>query len=1135
MAYVINNRVFRTLSEAQEYITESDFAVMPTITEITRPEQIRSILDPTRFAIGPGFDDQDIFKEPGELDPVITSTNTGASRLEDTTGIWQRIFTQMGRSDLLETGGELLQILLETTKAGQPGAPIDESQLRTLTQEQREAALEAYLIFNQSFDRAQEIVDTMIDNPAALEGMEDPGEVTNLIIEQNALGLLGPSAATPVTSVPQGMVIRGGAGVTVDISEIGSISDVNLETIFEHLKGYIPGVSLPSWLPSAGVIFIPDIQGKVRQVNDAIGGVVDSIEGVLTGEASVQDVLDAMGGVITDVFDAVVYNEEEGEEGILESAVSGIFGAIKDVLEGTADATTTGTVVGGVITSVLGSSLPTWLPGVLTTVFGSGSPVLPTIQRVLSEAGIELPLTQEVETDPDPNTLFTNRGNNYFVNSETDEYFQLAESEDIDFEFNGQYTREQLEDTGLETINSGTYQSLLDDLSFHALEEDIYQYSMEDLIERYEAEGGILPGDWKLMDEESQYNFFLDDYFDIPPLIRDPDRDSDEDSDDDPDDDSDDDTDDDTDTSDIADLFSDILEQTEIRILQSIAEAGYATPEDIAAAIEEAGLLTAENLADTLEAAGFATPEDITNALQAAGFATPEDIATALEAANILTPEALATALSEAGFATPEDIATALADSGFATPEDIATALQAAGFATPEDITTALNAAGLLTADDLATALSESGFVTAEDLVTALAEAGFTTPEDIASAISGLATPQDIADALDAAGFATPQDIQDAVAGLATPEDIQEALANFNFTDDQIAQLTAAIPEGLTLDQLNETLAGALEGVATGEELDAVMDAITGLNFATPEDVENALANFNFTDDQLQQIVNALPPGLNITDLNDALATALDGLALGADLDAATDTIVTAINGLNFATAEDVQNALANFGFTDDQLQQIAGVIPEGLTLAELNEALSSSLAGIALGTDLDDATNTIVNAIDGLAFATPEDIRTALSEFNFTQDQLDQIAALIPDTLRSGEVEDLLSTALTGISRQEDVDTAFASLTTNLTEGIRSLEAGQEEILTGQTRIGEDIQSVEELLMASTGLLGALGAGGAAAVPQARPYDPYLEKLSYAPQMVEVERPQPKTDYNKEVDRLLTIGMGGKKPGMLV
>ena len=42
---------------------------------ITDPEQIRNILQPTQFAIGPGFDDQETFKEPGEFDPVITSTN----------------------------------------------------------------------------------------------------------------------------------------------------------------------------------------------------------------------------------------------------------------------------------------------------------------------------------------------------------------------------------------------------------------------------------------------------------------------------------------------------------------------------------------------------------------------------------------------------------------------------------------------------------------------------------------------------------------------------------------------------------------------------------------------------------------------------------------------------------------------------------------------------------------------------------------------------------------------------------------------------------------------------------------------------------------------------------------------------
>jgi hypothetical protein len=31
---------------------------------ITDPEQIENILDPTEFVVGPGFDDQDIFKDP---------------------------------------------------------------------------------------------------------------------------------------------------------------------------------------------------------------------------------------------------------------------------------------------------------------------------------------------------------------------------------------------------------------------------------------------------------------------------------------------------------------------------------------------------------------------------------------------------------------------------------------------------------------------------------------------------------------------------------------------------------------------------------------------------------------------------------------------------------------------------------------------------------------------------------------------------------------------------------------------------------------------------------------------------------------------------------------------------------------
>jgi hypothetical protein len=858
-----------------------------------------------------------------------TTDNTGASRLEDTTGIWQAIFTQMGRVDLLETGGELLEILAETTRAGQPGAPIDESQLRTLTQEQREAALEAYLIFNQSFDRAQEIVDTLINNPEELEGMENPGEVTNLLIEQNALGLLGPSAATPVTSVPEGMVIRSGAGVTVDISEIGSISDVNLETIFEHLKGYIPGVSLPSWLPSAGVIFIPDIQGKIRQVNDAVGGVVDSIGGVLTGEASVQDVLDAMGGVITDVFDAVVYNtSEEGEEGILENAVSSVFGAIKDVLEGTADATTTGTVVGGVITSVLGSSLPTWLPGVLTTVFGSGSPVLPTIQRVLSEVGIDLPLT-EVETEQDPTLMFTNRGNNYFVSSEGDEYFQLAESEDFDFEFNGQYTREQLENTGLETINSGTYQSLLDDLSFHALEEDIYQYSIEDLVARYEEEGGILPGDWKEMDEESRYNYFLDDYFDIPRRIEDPDKDPDEEPpveppvepepepeppveppptdqpEPEPEPPTEEPEPDPTDTSVIEGLFADFLAQLD---------------EEFTGQQEQINQII-QNFVETLpDFDAMPTMEDIAEYFEINGVTLSEQ--------NF---DRIRQELADAGYLTQEQLTEALA--GVATPEQVQEAIEGAGFATPEQVIQALAEAGYATPDDITNALANSGFVTEDRMLQALAEAGYATPEQV------------------------EQIVNNAISGIVIPE---------GATAEEVRQLIQeaidGIPEGISLEDVGNVVNEAIANIEFPEGLSEgdVRGIVDSFGFATSADVQ---AGFDDLNDKIDNVLNGV--ATQFTEQEAAFAADLLGLETSVfqQLAATEGALRDELLGLG----EDLDSIRADFSGRFDEFADTFALFQTDVSgqFADLNQRFDDAINGIA--TQFSDQEAEFLASITGL------------------------------------------------------------------------------------------------------------------------------------------------------------------------
>lgn len=43
------------------------------LAEITDPEQIENILNPPQFVIGPGYTDQDVSKEPSELDPTLTT------------------------------------------------------------------------------------------------------------------------------------------------------------------------------------------------------------------------------------------------------------------------------------------------------------------------------------------------------------------------------------------------------------------------------------------------------------------------------------------------------------------------------------------------------------------------------------------------------------------------------------------------------------------------------------------------------------------------------------------------------------------------------------------------------------------------------------------------------------------------------------------------------------------------------------------------------------------------------------------------------------------------------------------------------------------------------------------------------
>jgi hypothetical protein len=809
--------------------------------------------------------------------------------------------------------------MLTAIMVGTQGVPegTTEEVLRRLqgreitTQDQLDAAIRQ--IVTESFDRAQEIVDTMVDNPEELADMEDPGELTKLFIEQGGMQFAGAAATSPITTVGDRQVIRGGAGVTINIEDIlqGEAREggESLEQILDAIVPYIPGVSLPNWMPTAGVIFLPSVGEAINKVNDIAGQIGDAIE---SGE-SIGDVLSQIGAIVVQEAE-VLSSELEDQWTVLTNTIKDIFtkpktdddgniiyetdedgNIVRDedgnpVPEREVDPTGVSTVLAGVITGSYPDLLPSWMPDLLGGILIENLPnVYSAVRNTLIQSGAtteELfpPLEEEVVTEQDPTLMFTNRGDNYFVSSEGDEYFQLAESEDFDFEFNGQYTREQLENTGLETINSGTYQSLLDDLSFHALEEDIYQYSMEDLVARYEEEGGILPGDWKEMDEESRYNFFLDDYFDIPTRIEDPDKDPDEEPpvepvpepeppveptpepeppveeppvepapEPEPPTDEPEPEPDPTDISVIEGLFADFLAQLDEEftgqqeqineIIQNFVETlpdfdAMPTMEDIAEYFEVNGVTLSEQnferIRQELADAGYLTQEQLTEAL--AGVATTEQVQEAIQNAGFATPEQVMQALAEAGYATPEDITNALANSGFVTEDRLLQALAEAGYATPEQVQQIVDNA-------ISNIVIPEG-ATAEEVRQLIQEAIDGIPEGISledvgnlvnEAIANIEFPEslsegDVRSIVDSFGFATSADVQ---AGF---EDLNNKIDNVlngvatQFTEQEAefaAQLLGL--ETSVFQQLAAT-EGALrdELLSLGADLDSIRTDFSG-------------------------------------------------------------------------------------------------------------------------------------------------------------------------------------------------------------------------------------------------------------------------------------------------------------------
>jgi len=1214
MAYVVNNRVFRTLSEAQEYITESDFSTSPSIYYFN-DENIN--MD----GGGPGVDltlGQLTRLYGNPVDPVATTVNDPVEVPPDD--------DQRPTEDILteENVFEMLAAIMGGTQ-GVPEGTTSEVLARLqgreiTTQEQLNAAIQQ--IVTESFDRAQEIVNTMVDNPEELADMEDPGELTKLFIEQGGMSFAG--AAPPVTPAGSSgpLVITGGGGVTGDFERIKNtggrvfgdnvpvvdedgnpVLDADGNPVTEYREGlldvmvpYIPGISLPSWMPTAGVIFLPTIQ-------DAINKVGDIIESTDIGEAWEEG---DIGEVLNDIGEIIV-RSGEAAAGVLEEKVSEIIGTITGAIS---DPTKAGTVLGGVIGTAF-PSIPQWLPPLILDprVYGAVRNVL--TQNFNTPEDQFPPLTEEVETEQDPTTLFTNRGNNYFVNRETDEYFQLAESEDFDFEFNGQYTREQLENTGLETINSGTYQSLLDDLSFHALEEDIYQYSMEDLIARYEEEGGVLPSDWKLMDEESQYNFFLDDYFDIPTRIEDPDRDPDEEevppeetpaeetpteetpTEETPDEEAPAEEEDQDVTSIVEGLFADFLEQLDEeftgqqeqinQIIQNFVETlpdfdAMPTMEDIAEYFEVNGVTLSEQnferIRQELADAGYLTQEQLTEAL--AGVATTEQVQEAIQNAGFATPEQVMQYLAEAGYATPEDITNALANSGFVTEDRLLQALAEAGYATPEQVQQIVDNA-------ISNIVIPEG-ATAEEVRQLIQEAIDGIPEGISlsevsdivnEAIANIEFPEglsegDVRSIVDSFGFATSEEVQasfadlnerfdDAINGIATQFSDQEAefLASITGLEASLIQSLAAVEGGLSaeLEMLGADLISLQEDVAGRfDEFEALTSRQFELAATERQQLQQAIIAANGDITQLSADMQQMFAdfGGTISDLFAGVGVDIEALQAGQiTQQEALDQLRTSI-GQQFTTAQEerqeLQQAIIAVGgdvtqLSDDMMLRFQ---QQDQTIEELFAGTNVNIEALRQGQI------TQQEALDAYQQYTAEQFGQAQQErLELAQEIIGvggQVEALSADSqqrfaelgLSLADLQEEFNVNLIGLQQgQISQAEAFGQFRDSVTTRLGLAEEEREEILTRQAEFervyGEEQQELQQQIMGGN-VLTALAAGGMfapAPAPTRAPYEEFMKGITYRPR----EAPQlaiktPAVDYNEEAQKLL---MRTRRRGMLV
>ena len=559
--------------------------------------------------------------------------------------------------------------------------------------------------------------------------------------------------------------------------------------------------------------------------------------------------------------------------------------------------------------------------------------------------------------------------------------------------------------------------------------------------------------------------------------------------------------------------------------IDAISKAGYATPEDVATALKNADLMSNEDFNTYMEQfrkdvvgdvdalletalADFPFPDTFTDeqiqqlrdTIVIPESATMEQIQSALDALAKQIPAAAPTLeemktlfnteLANLNIASPQDVKDALTEFNFSdaqiaqiinalpaglTVADLGTALKdvVVGEDLDAAITTITDAIGgleIASTEDIKTLLTEYGFTNAQlqQISQAVNIPESVTLTELRQELNNLPknlTAQEVIDLMLASDIATKSDFQTM---------LDKAFENFafpdTFTDDQIKQIKDNIifPETASMSQIQTALDKLAEQIPeAGPSLNEIQklftDTLGGLSIASPQDVKDALSEFEFNESQINQIINALPENISNSDLT----TALEGIVVGEDLDAAVTKITGAIGALNIASPEDIKTILSEYGFTNAQLQQIVNALPENINKTDLTNALEN----VVVGEDLDTAVTTITDAISGLAIASPDDVRNILTNYGFTEAQLNQIsgAVTIPPSATVAEVQQIVDSIPAGLTAEE-VSTELSSQFEGLTRDISGVQSGIDQL-------AEDLGlSTEGLLTAISNLGGADG-----------------------------------------------------------